>query len=296
MNGIRTNAAAVMLGISPNTLRSWERRYGFPKPLRSAGGHRQYSLTQVEALRLTLAETHNVSSAISLARERGEGPSTPARLGGAFSAFDEDAANRLLEESLGLRSVERTIEEVLLEAVTAQVEPGVNTAEYEFGWRHAVGWLSAQRRLAPSATRREGVLIFDASAPCDLDAVHAQALEVVLRRAGLRTLSLTPAIEPTRLGRALRALDPAAVILTGQRVSLDSIGRLVYAVRSIVREVVVFDYRGAVPDTGASTVFRLGESPVAARDALLLRLAPAPAQAGVRPIAVADAPSARAGA
>ena len=30
MNGIRTNAAAVMLGISPNTLRSWERRYGFP--------------------------------------------------------------------------------------------------------------------------------------------------------------------------------------------------------------------------------------------------------------------------
>ena len=31
MNGIRTNAAAVMLGISPNTLRSWERRYGFPQ-------------------------------------------------------------------------------------------------------------------------------------------------------------------------------------------------------------------------------------------------------------------------
>ena len=93
-------------------------------------------------------------------------------------------------------------------------------------------------------------MIFDASAPCDLDALHAQALEVVLRRAGLRTLSLTPAIELTRLGRALRALDPKAVVLTGRRVSLDSIGRLVYAVRSVVREVTVFDYRGAVPDTG----------------------------------------------
>jgi DNA-binding transcriptional MerR regulator len=68
MNGIRTNAAAVMLGISPNTLRSWERRYNFPQPHRSAGGHRQYSLTQIEALRLTLAETHNVSSAISPGR------------------------------------------------------------------------------------------------------------------------------------------------------------------------------------------------------------------------------------
>jgi MerR family transcriptional regulator, light-induced transcriptional regulator len=290
MNGIRTNAAAVMLGISPNTLRSWERRYGFPQPHRSAGGHRQYSLREIEALRLTLAETHNVSSAISLARERGEGPSTPQRLAGAFAAFDEEAANRLLEESLGLRSVERTIEEVLLAAVTAQMEPDTTTAEYEFGWRHATGWLSAQRRLAPSATRREGVMIFDASAPCDLDGLHAQALELMLRRAGLRTLSLTPAVELTRLGRALRALDPQAVILTGRRVSLDSIGRLVYAVRTIVREVAVFDYRGAVPDTGASTVFRLGDAPLAARDALLSRLDPAPPRTGLLPVAELIAP------
>ena len=299
MNGIRTNAAAVMLGISPNTLRSWERRYGFPKPQRSAGGHRQYSLTEIEALRLTLAETHNVSSAISLARERGEGPSTPSRLTGTFTRFDEDGANRLLEESLGLRSVERTIEEVLLDAVASLFEPGPSSAEYEFAWRHAVGWLSAQRRLAPPATRRDGVMIFDASSPCDLDGIHAQALEVVLRRAGLRTLALTPSVELTRLGRALRALSPSAVILTGRRVSLDSIGRLVYAVRSIVREVIVFDYRSAVPDTGASTVLRLGNTPVAARDALLARLEQGTARAPSRPApapAVAQRSSAPAGA
>lgn len=297
MNGIRTNAAAVMLGISPNTLRSWERRYSFPQPLRSPGGHRQYSLVEIEALRLTLAETHNVSSAISLARERGEGPSTSARLIATFQSFDEDTANRLLEESLGLRSVERTIEELLLNAVAALREPDHNTAEYEFGWRHATGWLSAQRRLAPPASRAEGIMIVDASAPCDLDAIHAQALEVVLRRAGLRTLSLTPAIELTRLGRALRALDPKAVVLTGQRVSLDSIGRLVYAVRSVVNQVAVFDYRGAVPDTGASTVYRLGETPVAARDALLGNLAPSQPQTGTKPVAaVRPAHSAGAGA
>ena len=294
MNGIRTNAAAVMLGISPNTLRSWERRYSFPQPLRSAGGHRQYSLSEIESLRLTLAETQNVSSAISLARERGEGPSSPTRLAAAFAAFDEETANRLLEESLGLRSVERTIEEVLLEAVTSQREPDGNTAEYEFGWRYATGWLAVQRRLAPPASRSEGVMIFDASSPCDLDALHAQALEVVLRRAGLRTLSLTPAVELTRLGRALRALDPKAVVLTGRRVSLDSIGRLVYAVRSVAREVTVFDYRGAVPDTGASTVCRLGDRPLAARDALLAKLqaartAAAQAAAGFPPVAAVAA-------
>ena len=295
MSGIRTNAAAVMLGISPNTLRSWERRYGFPSPERSAGGHRQYSLAEIEALRLTLAETHNVSSAISLARERGEGPSTPSRLTNAFASFDEDGANRLLEESLGLRSVERTIEEVLLDALASLVTPHGTSAEYEFAWRHTVGWLSAQRRLAPPASRQEGVMIFDASAPCDLDAVHAQALEIVLRRSGLRTLSLTPAVELTRLGRAMRALNPAAVVLTGRRVSLDSIGRLVYAVRTAVREVAVFDYRGAVPETGASTVMRLGESPVAARDALLGRLERAAQLAAGGPPAVTQA-RARAGA
>jgi MerR family transcriptional regulator, light-induced transcriptional regulator len=289
MNGIRTNAAAVMLGISPNTLRSWERRYDFPKPHRSAGGHRQYSLSEIEALRLTLAETHNVSSAISLARERGEGPSTPTRLSAAFRAFDEDTANRLLEESLGLRSVERTIEEVLIEAVNSQREGELNTPEYEFAWRYATGWLSAQRRMTPASSRPEGIMIFDASAPCDLDSIYAQALEVVLRRAGLRTLLLTPAVELNRLGRALRALEPSAVVLTGQRASLDSIGRLVYAIRSVVREVAVFDYRGAVPDTGASTVYRLGESPVAARNALLAKLAPPTSEMRPRPIVAAAA-------
>ena len=81
MNGIRTNAAAAMLGVSPNTLRSWERRYDFPRPQRSPGGHRQYALGEIESLRSTLAETHNVSSAISLARERGEGPSSSVAAG-----------------------------------------------------------------------------------------------------------------------------------------------------------------------------------------------------------------------
>jgi DNA-binding transcriptional MerR regulator len=123
VNGIRTNAAAAMLGVSPSTLRSWERRYGFPRPLRSPGGHRLFSLTEIEAMRITLAETHNVSSAVTLAQERGEGLSSSSRLADAFAAFDEHAANRLLEESLALRSYERTTEDLLLEAVAGHAAP-----------------------------------------------------------------------------------------------------------------------------------------------------------------------------
>jgi MerR family transcriptional regulator, light-induced transcriptional regulator len=274
MNGIRTNAAAVMLGVSPNTLRSWERRYGFPRPRRTAGGHRQYALNEIESLRATLAETHNVSSAIALARQRGEGPSSGSRVAAAFAAFDEEKANGLLEESLALRSVERTIEEVLLEAVTAHADEAARAAtpEYEFGWRYATAWLSALKRLAPPATRNAGVLVLDASAPLELDGLYAQALELMLRRAGIRTLSLSTAITASRLARALPALAPTVVVLAGRSITLDALGRLVYSVRSIVHGVQVFDYRGAVPDTGASTVRRLGQTPLDARDLLLARL------------------------
>jgi DNA-binding transcriptional MerR regulator len=283
MSGIRTNAAAVMLGVSPNTLRSWERRYGFPRPRRSPGGHRQYALTEIESLRATLAETHNVSSAIALARQRGEGPSSCSRLASAFAAFDEEKANSLLEESLALRSVERTVEEVLLGGVAAHADEAVSTPEYQFAWRFATGWLSALKRLAPPATRSTGILILDASRPLELDALYTQALELMLRRTGIRTLSLTTSITPSRLARAVPALDPRAVVLSGQGITLDTLGRLVYSVRTVANQAVVYDYRGAVPDTGASTVLRLGETPLLARDLLVARLDEAATQRTRRP-------------
>jgi len=291
---IRTNAAATMLGVSTNTLRSWERRYGFPKPQRSTGGHRSYDLPEIEALKQALAETQNVSSAIALAQERGSGPSSGSRLADAFAAFDEDLADRLLEESLTLRSVERTIEQVLLPGVAVHRDPDGASAEYEFAWRHATGWLSAMKRLAPAAGRPEGVLILDASAMCDLDGLYAQALEVMLRRSGLRTLALTPGIEHVRLGRALRALSPRAVILTGRSVPLETLGQIVYAVRSLSGGAEMLDFRGAVPDTGASTVRRLGDEPMAARDAVLELLTGGYARTGNRPAPPLD-PSSVAG-
>jgi DNA-binding transcriptional MerR regulator len=277
MTGIRTNAAAVMLGVSPNTLRSWERRFGYPAPGRTAGGHRQYELGEIEALRQAFEETQNVSSAIALARQRGAGPPSASRLAAALARFDEEKANLLLEESLALRSLERTVEEVLLPAVAERLDDDGGAVEYEFAWRYATGWLSALRRVAPPATRPEGVLIFDASAPCDLDALHVQSLELMLRRAGLRTLVLTTSIEPARLGRALRALRPNALVLGAAGATLDTIGRLVYAVRSAQDGIEVFDFGGALPDTGASTVRRLGSAPLAARDTLLECVAARPA-------------------
>src|SRR5918997_1634992 len=83
MAGIRTAAAAELLGVSPSTLRSWERRLGYPEPARTPGNHRHYDLEQIEALREALHQTGNISSAVEVARRRGRGPTSPARPAGA---------------------------------------------------------------------------------------------------------------------------------------------------------------------------------------------------------------------
>src|SRR3954447_7397327 len=267
MGAIRTNAAAAMLGVSPSTLRSWERRFGYPEPRRSAGGHRQFDPAEIEALRAAFPETQNVSSAIALARARGAGPASPSRLRGALQRFDEDEADRVLEESLAVRSVERTVEEVLL--------PGVETldagsAEAAFAWRWATGWLAAAKRVAPPATREEAVVVFDSSGAGDADGLHAQALERALRRRGLRTLTLAAAVEPGRVSRALHAVASRAVVLTGRHASLDALARLVYAARREHGDAVaVYDFRGALPETGASTVERLTGRPLAAAERIV---------------------------
>src|ERR671935_763175 len=268
MSGIRTNAAAELLGVSPNTLRSWERRFGYPKPRRTPGPPRQYDLTQLEALRRALLETHNISSAIELARQRGEGPSSPSRLLDAFDHFDETLADRVMEESLAVRSVERTVEEVLLPALELASERDGREAERELAYRWATGWLHAARRVVAPASRPQGVLLFDSSPRLEVESLHVQALELGLRRAGFRTLLLAFDLPPERVVRAIRALDPTAFVFCGGEATLEVVGRLVYTVRQVGSAAPVFEYREAMPVTGDHGIPSLGSTPVEAVERL----------------------------
>ncbi|MEA2439233.1 MAG: MerR family transcriptional regulator, light-induced transcriptional regulator [Thermoleophilaceae bacterium] len=280
LSGIRTNAAAELLGVSPNTLRSWERRFGYPEPRRSAGGHRQYELGELEALRRALLETHNISSAIEVARQRGEGPGSAHRLLEAFDRFDDALADRFLEESLSLRSVERSVEEILLPAIELAADRDGREAEHEFGCRWATGWLHAQRRVAPPATRPDGVLLFDSSRVLGGEVLQVQALELALRRAGFRVLLLSVELAQERVTRAMRALDPTALVLCGSGATLDAVGRLVYAVRQTGSRAPLYEYRGSMPVSGSHSVPSLGEAPTVAVRHLRARVE-APAQSHV---------------
>jgi DNA-binding transcriptional MerR regulator len=256
MPGIRTNAAAEVLGVSPNTLRSWERRYGFPRPKRTAGNHRNYELVELQTLRDALAETGNISSAIELTRQRQAAPASSGNLQAALEGFDEDAADRAVEESLALRPLERTVEELLLPAVDSLAADSDKEAELEFGARWAMGWLHGARRLASTASRPAGILLLDASGGSQAEAVHAQALDLTLRRAGFRVLMLSSDLGDERLERALKALDPTALVLCGPGADTQTAVGLVRKIREAGFDAPLFGFRAsgligdAIPSAG----------------------------------------------
>jgi len=256
MPGIRTNAAAEVLGVSPNTLRSWERRYGYPVPKRTPGNHRNYELVELQTLRDALAETGNITSAIELARQRQAAPASDGSLLAAFESFDEDAADRAIEESLVLRPLERTVEELLLPAIDRLAADPEREAELEFASRWAMGWLHGARRLASRASRPAGVLLLDSSRGQEAEAVHAQALDLALRRAGFRVLMLSDELGEERMERALSALDPTAIVLCGPGADTPSAVKLVRKIREAGFHAPLFGFRAsgligdAIPPAG----------------------------------------------
>lgn len=245
MPGIRTNAAAEVLGVSPNTLRSWERRYGFPVPKRTPGNHRNYELVELQTLRDALATTGNISSAIALARQRQEAPASGDSLLAALESFDEDAADRAVEESLAVRPLERTVEEMLLPAVDELAADPEREAELEFAARWAMGWLHGARRLASAASRPAGILLLDSSRGSDAEAVHAQALDLALRRAGFRVLMLSDELGEERMERALGALDPTAIVLCGPGADTPSAVQLVRKIREAGFDAPLYGFRAS---------------------------------------------------
>jgi hypothetical protein len=100
------------------------------------------------------------------------------------------------------------------------------------------------------------VLLLDSSHGQDAEAVHAQALDLALRRAGFRVLMLSNELGDDRLGRALRALDPTAIVLCGPGADTPSAVRLVRKIREMGFDAPLFGFRAsgligdAIPSAG----------------------------------------------
>jgi DNA-binding transcriptional MerR regulator len=231
MRTLKTSEAAALLNVTANTLRAWERRFGYPKPQRSRGNHRLYTYAEVAALREALQEGLSISSAVSVAREA---LSTDVHaLVRALGAFDGDRADRALEASLGLRSVERTVEEVLLPALRdIHRREGNDTAHWAFAAGWGSDWLRRARRLSPPPDRGISLLVGDAcGSDLDPSAAQVRALELFCSRAGAEVLTL-PVEAPGGLAEVVAAISPGAVVIAGSRAGDEVLSRWAYRVRS----------------------------------------------------------------
>jgi len=228
---LKTSEAAALLNVSPNTLRAWERRFGYPKPQRSAGRHRLYTHGEVAALRDALQQGLSISSAVSRAREA---LSTDTHtLVGALSGFELLRADGAMECALALRSVERSVEEVLLPSLDELgARFGLDSAPWAFAARWADSWLRRAQRLAPPPSRPLAILIGDATRnDLDPDALAMRAFELFCGRAGARVLAL-PVGSVAGLGDVVASLSPDAVVIAGNHVSDDDVARWAYRVRA----------------------------------------------------------------
>jgi DNA-binding transcriptional MerR regulator len=269
---LKTSEAAAVLNVSPNTLRAWERRFGYPKPQRSPGKHRLYTHGEVAALRDALHEGLSISSAVSRAREALSADTSV--LVGALSSFELDRADIAMEAALALRSVERSVEEVLLPSMhDIGQRHGYDSAPWAFAAQWATDWLQRAQRLAPPPLRPAAVLIGDATQDeLDIDALAMRALQLFSVRAGARVLVL-PVGGVSGLGDVLAAFGPQAVVISGDTAGDDQVARWAYGVRSAAGALPVTLFRrGSRTDSARTTARVLPDSPGDAHRVLLQML------------------------
>jgi DNA-binding transcriptional MerR regulator len=242
MRYLKTSEAAALLNVSPNTLRAWERRFGFPKPQRSPGKHRLFTHGEVASLRDALQGGLSISSAVSRARE---GLATDTNsLTGALVSYEAERADAAMESALALRSLERSVEEVLLPSLEEIVRrQTIDSASWAFAAHWAADWLGRARRLAPPPVRPISILLGDASRDeLDPDSAFIRALELFCVRAGANVLNLSVR-GVAGIGDAVSVHRPNLVVIAGGHVGDDALARWAYAVRLAAGPMPVAVYR-----------------------------------------------------
>ena len=271
MRTLKTSEAATLLCVSPNTLRAWERRFGYPKPRRSAGQHRLYTHGEIEALGVALRQGLSIQSAISRVRESVSGDT--AALIAALTTLDDAAADLAMESALALRSFDRCVEDVLLlslDELAGQV--GEASAAWALAADWADGWLRRAQRLAPSPSRRLTILLGDAGGSAiDGDALAARALRLFCDREGLRVVAL-PVSCVDGLAGVSAGVRPDAIVTAGGGRSDDRAAAWARQVVAAVGPLPHAQFRCPRTSASAAGAWVLPDAPHEAKRELLARM------------------------
>ncbi len=219
-------AVSSLLGIPVPTIRSWERRYGFPVPSRTQGQHRRYTVEEVDQLRKLRDEiTRGHSAREAVAIVRGEAMTGRPRVAlldrflESAMRLDPAALREVLTEGTESLGVESTIRDVALPAMRemgSRWKAGVCDTAHEHLATEAVRvWLARQSVMAPPPFRPFPLVL--ACGPKDLHTIGLEAFGVVLARRGWSIRTLGPLTPVSSLVAAVRAAEARGAVVTSQR-------------------------------------------------------------------------------
>jgi len=247
-------------GIGADTLRAWERRYGLPMPERTPGGHRLYSLSDIETVRWLMArqsEGLSISHAVEMWKEQiasGADPlaasvstslSQPIHLApetnldairshwlSACLDFNEADAEQALNQAFAIFPLEAVCTEVLqrgLAEIGMQWYENKSSVQQEhFASALAMRRLNALVSAAPAPTREQTILV-----GCPANEWHTFTpllLTLLLRRRGFNVIYLGANVLDTKNVETISAIGADLTVLVAQQLitasSLQQIARL----------------------------------------------------------------------
>lgn len=243
-------AAAMATGISESCLRTWERRYGVPRPERSESGRRRFDEGDLNAIRrmatlidagmgtaeaaeAVLSESVHEEQNLAAAAERAH-PLVDLFMQKALQ-FDDAWLLRIVRDSIYSSGWAATMERIVFPALSRLnrewAAARATGSHLRFAHEVVRDEVAAEiSKLGPAEESAPRVLL--AWAEQDEHDIAAMALHLLIRRKTVRVINVGAASPCQDVIEAARQLDPVAICLLGTRRS--SPGSLNRAARAIV--------------------------------------------------------------
>lgn len=233
--------AAARVGLTAATLRTWDRRYGLAPSIRTPGGHRRYSGTDLQRLRVAarLVEAgHPAAEAVAASAlpqvGTGAEPTRRSRAGGgrvlplpdgseeqrgiarAAMALDGDGISRSLSRMIRRHGVVQTWDEVIAPVLVSVGSRWARTGEgVEVEHVLAHGVAAALAATAPEAVQG-GRPVLLACMPDEEHVLPLLALHSALLADGTPSVLLGHKVPRAAVAEAVKRLRPRKVALWAQ--------------------------------------------------------------------------------
>ena len=232
---LKVAEVSALIGVPVPTIRSWEKRYGWPSPARTRGNHRRYGLSEVEqlqALRDEISKGRSAQRAVILLRQiaRRRSDDYVEEIVRAAVAMNKDGVMRALAVAEGAMSVEEAVEGVVLPAlreIGRLWEQGrCNVAGEHIATGYIKQWLGSlvERHRSPSP---KGAILL-CTGPADYHSLALEAFSLLLMHRSWDPIVLGALTPVASLVEATRTLEPQAVVVAShmaatRRPAIDSL-------------------------------------------------------------------------